>query len=246
MNAEKVKIRTEEKIEQVRKDWTIFPYISKSFRTIPVMFAAVQTNWRAIKFIARPNEILQKEAVKQNWEALKFINSPTVAVQKNAVRQSPGALKYIKHPEKSVIKIAVEKSWHSARYLTELQDLRYAVSINPKTIQFIATPSTNLQVTAVKQNPVVIRYLENPSREAQIIAVQKAPELIKFIKKPDVQTEIAAFMKDNACATLIKNPQSQMVKSYLERIERLKVEKSKEKIDDYLARLQISMAKHNR
>jgi DNA-dependent RNA polymerase auxiliary subunit epsilon len=93
---------------------------------------------------------------------------------------------------------------------------RVLISYNPNTIEYMANPSPELQMLAVKENYKLIKYVENPSFDLQQEVVSANPFNIQYITNPSDQIKEYAFQKSDGVFPYIKNPPLKMQQQAVE------------------------------
>jgi hypothetical protein len=94
---------------------------------------------------------------------------------------------------------------------------RVLISYNPNTIEYMANPSPELQMLAVKANYKLIKYVENPSLDLQHEVVLANPFNIQYITNASEQIKDLAFQKSDGVFPYIKNPTLKMQQQAVEK-----------------------------
>ena len=90
------------------------------------------------------------------------------------------------------------------------ENLLKILKIDGRAIQFIKSPTIEMQLESVKQNGWAIQYIKKPTLEMQLEAVKQNGWAIQFIKNPTVDVQLEA-VKQNGCAIeFIENPTPEM------------------------------------
>lgn len=124
-------------------------------------------------------QILSKDPV-----LIKYCKNVTDQLIGKVIRKNPYIIKYIENPSDMIKKIINE--------VVGKENLPQ----NGFYIQYIKSPSSEMQLIAVKQNGCSIQYINNPSVEIQMEAVKNDSMAIKYIKNPTIEVLIESVKKD--------------------------------------------------
>jgi hypothetical protein len=94
---------------------------------------------------------------------------------------------------------------------------RVLISYDPNTIEYMANPSPELQMLAVKANYALIKYVENPSLDLQKEVVSANPYNIQYITNAAEQIKEYVFRLSDGVFPYIKNPPLKMQQQAVEK-----------------------------
>ena len=86
------------------------------------------------------------------------------------------------------------------------ENLLKILKISGLAIQYIKSPTIEMQLEAVKQNEWVIQYIKNSTVEVQLEAVKQNGWAIQYIKNSTVEVQLEAVKQNGWAIQFIKNP----------------------------------------
>lgn len=165
----------------------------------PALKSLVTGDYKAIKEINEPTELMKIVAVRKDPKAIQFIKDPSENLQLLAVKKEPNLIDLIETPTEAVLLEAIsQESDIFLKYIDNLNEgtdeLKKAVlKIAPDYIQEIPKPTEEMKLIAVSTYGEVISMIVHPSEAVQLEAIREnVDQTIFHIEYPTEKVLIEA------------------------------------------------------
>ena len=141
-------------------------YLPNDMKTEEICLAAVESDYRAIKYVTLFNDSIYLKAVEKNGLALKDIENQTDGICEVAVKNNANALEYVKKQTNELCLMAVRKNGLLIRFVTaQTEEIQYAAVTNdPYAIQYISNPNIEVMTCAYRKNNKIAQHIKKKNR----------------------------------------------------------------------------------
>lgn len=145
-----------------------------------------------IQYIEEQNQILQRIAIDEDIENIRYIKHPTAEIEEFVVKNYPEAISLIENPREISILTA-------CNYPELFKDIKnksaytceYAVKKNAENIQYVKSPSIDLQRIAYNINPKLLSKVDTPDSGLIMEIIPSNPMIVKDINASMIHYKMA-------------------------------------------------------
>lgn len=139
--------------------------------------------------------------IKKDPYSIRHIEFPTWKQQMCAIQLAPKSIACIKNPDTLVVYEAVRLDPSAIKFISDVDDelAEFAIGIDPVAFKYIVRKhsdiSDTLYLKALDVMPNLIQYIANPTPEQQLTAVKSKHNAIGCIKKPTFEAQTEAITR---------------------------------------------------
>ena len=196
------------KNEMLKSEEEAFKAIKENLELLQGREGAIK---ELIELIQNPSQEFQNAIIKLNPNFIKYIKNPSLENKKTAININPFVIKDFNDNEELQL-LALSRGYELGFYQimihiknpTDNVKLK-SIELYPQSIEFIQSPSKELQQLVINLNPALISsdkisddlrktvllkhpglisWIDNPSEELQLFVINNKPDIYFNIKKP--------------------------------------------------------------